>query len=136
MINKKILTFAAIAVFSSVSQAEIVDTDWKSEGDALAFVDTDTGIEWLKLDYTAGMTIEEGLSIDGWRLATASEVEELVSHIVPSYFTSTNSYNSHTKYVNSEQWSTWNSIMVMAWRRRRAQISGTSLSTTLQGCSS
>jgi len=73
MINKKILTFAAIAVFSSVSQAEIVDTDWKSEGDALAFVDTDTGIEWLKLDYTAGMTIEEGLSIDGWRLATASE---------------------------------------------------------------
>jgi len=111
MINKKILTFAAIAVFSSVSQAEIVDTDWKSEGDALAFVDADTGIEWLKLDYTAGMTIEEGLSIDGWRLATASEVEDLVSHIVPSYFTSTNSYNSYTKYVNSEQWSTWNSIM-------------------------
>jgi len=111
MVSKRVLALAAVALFSSVSQAEILHTDWKAEGDQLAFVDTDTGIEWLKLDYTAGMTISQGLSIDGWRLATASEVEELVYHIIPSFFTSTNNYNSYTNYVDATEWSNWTSLM-------------------------
>jgi hypothetical protein len=62
-------TFIAVALLLSATstQAALVETDWTNTGDALATLDTDTGIEWLDLTQTLGMSINqaEGLIASG-----------------------------------------------------------------------
>ena len=77
---KRLLT-AALLTLSFASHAELVSTDWKTEGDALATLDTETGIEWIDLSETDGMSINTVLSMtsaggkfEGWRLPTEDEV--------------------------------------------------------------
>lgn len=77
---KRLLT-AALLTLSFASHAELVSTDWKTEGDALATLDTETGIEWMDLSETDGMSINTVLSMtssggkfEGWRLPTDDEV--------------------------------------------------------------
>lgn len=73
------------ALFSSTAHADFVNIDWKEAGDNRAVVDTETGIEWLKLTETLGQTISDvvaktsaGEEFDGWRIATQSEVAEMM----------------------------------------------------------
>lgn len=78
--------FSAVCVASSIllsftSHAALVATDWKTAGDGYATLDQVTGIEWLDLDFTFGMTFAEvqselslGGALYGWRFATGSEV--------------------------------------------------------------
>jgi hypothetical protein len=80
------LTASAMSV-----QAELVSTDWKNTGDGLATLDTATGIEWLDLTQTDGMSINqaEGLTVvgstfDGWRLPTRAEVTQMMVNAFPS----------------------------------------------------
>ena len=40
--------FFALFAFSGMAQADLVATDWKTSGDALATLHEETGIEWLK----------------------------------------------------------------------------------------
>ena len=74
---KKTYLAAALMIAASLpSQAELISSDYLSEGDSLAALDTETGLEWLSLSETNGMSINDALDainggkLDGWRLPT------------------------------------------------------------------
>lgn len=82
-------TIAATAI-SFGAQAELISTDFKEVGDARATLHQETGLEWLDLDYTLGMTQAEALSLtgsggelEGFRLPTLAELEALLAEIFP-----------------------------------------------------
>lgn len=75
-------------LLSGAAHADFVNIDWKEAGDQRAVVDTETGIEWLKLTETLGQTISDavaetatGGAFEGWRLATRYEVAEMIENI-------------------------------------------------------
>lgn len=75
-----------VAAFSLSAQAALVPTDWKVAGDKNAVLDTESGIEWLRLEHTQGKSIESilpsllaGQAFAGWRLPTQSEVIALIT---------------------------------------------------------
>ena len=82
---KRLLVIATLAagLISTQASAAFVPTDWKLAGDGLATLDKQTGIEWLDLTQTKGMSIQsvlsqlDGGSFSGWRLPTSSEIEQL-----------------------------------------------------------
>jgi hypothetical protein len=89
--NMRAAIIVACLLSTSVVQAELIETNWKNTGDALATLDTDTGIEWLDLTQTEGMSINQaerltgaGNIFEGWRLPTRAEVTELMTHAFPS----------------------------------------------------
>jgi hypothetical protein len=78
-IFKKTLIAATFLLSIASAQAALVESDWKSAGDALATLDTETGIEWLDLSQTDDMSISQvngqfSTTLEGWRLPTANEV--------------------------------------------------------------
>ena len=75
-----------IGLLSASAQAAFVHTDWKTGGDQLATLDTETGIEWLKLTNTDMKSINTVLSeinttYSGWRLPSESEVRKLLTNV-------------------------------------------------------
>lgn len=80
MNNLKKVTLISIFALSSISaNAALVATDWLADNDSKATLDTDTGIEWLKLDntdYKSIMQVQSDLdtTYQGWRLPNESEV--------------------------------------------------------------
>jgi MYXO-CTERM domain-containing protein len=75
---KKIL-FAAIITLGTTqaAHADLVATDWKTLGDNSATLDTDTGLEWLDLSTTKGLSYSDVMddsNFDGWRPPTFDEV--------------------------------------------------------------
>ena len=86
---KKSLLAATLAVaMAGSANAGYISLDWQEEGDELAFLDEDAGIEWLKLTETAGMSINDvqaelgaGGLYEGWRLASAFEVESITKDL-------------------------------------------------------
>jgi MYXO-CTERM domain-containing protein len=90
-IFKKTLIAATLLLSITSAQAAFVESDWKNPGDALATLDTETGIEWLDLTQTDYMSINqaEGLTsvggtFEGWRLPTRTEVTQLMVNAFPS----------------------------------------------------
>lgn len=84
MLKKSILSALILVtgLMSAQANAALVATDWKSSGDGLATLDTKTGIEWLDVSITDGMSIQEvsGLlssTYKGWRLPSYAEVQQL-----------------------------------------------------------
>lgn len=86
-------TILAIALVSSVSfsaNAEFIETDWLADGDKSATFDNESGLEWLDLNITRGMSLTEaksqldGGTLDGWRLPTEDELLQLVINLFPS----------------------------------------------------
>jgi hypothetical protein len=86
---KKITVAAtlSLAMMGSAS-AEYMSLDWQEEGDELAFLDVDAGLEWLKLTETAGLSLNDvqaelgvGGIYEGWRLATVDEVESITEDL-------------------------------------------------------
>lgn len=78
---------ALTAALCAPAHAEFQHTDWKAEGDSLATLDTDTGLEWLKLTETNGrsfVNVSQNLSTDfsGWRLPTAAEVTDMFRNLL------------------------------------------------------
>jgi hypothetical protein len=88
----KTTLIAATLLLSITSvQAALVESDWQNTGDALATLDTETGIEWLDLTQTLGMSINqaegltgEGSTFEGWRLPTRTEVTQMMVNTFPS----------------------------------------------------
>jgi len=83
---KVIMASVAIAACFSANSA-IISTDWKVDGDGLARLDEDTGIEWLQLSQTHGKSINQVRDLlettyAGWRLPTQSEVGEFIGNII------------------------------------------------------
>ncbi|MEG3764938.1 hypothetical protein [Alteromonas sp. 14N.309.X.WAT.G.H12] len=88
MPNRIILILMLFCGVSLSVHAEYTSTDWVSEGDGLITVDSSTGLEWLDLSETIGMSIsdvqeelEEGGLFYGWRLPTYEEVYALTTGI-------------------------------------------------------
>jgi hypothetical protein len=82
----KMSVIASILLGSSSSvYADIVDMDWKIEGDGRAFLDEATGTEWIKLNETLGYSLDDMTNTlnttneyDGFRIATEGEVNALM----------------------------------------------------------
>ncbi|MFN3709485.1 MAG: hypothetical protein ACK4GU_04420 [Alishewanella aestuarii] len=103
---KKLLVIATLAagLISTQANAEFIHTDWIVTGDKKVTLDTTTGLEWLKLDYSrrsATLTsydtkIQEGGVLFGWRQATQDEVESLML----SFFSWLTPQSTHNSAVN------------------------------------
>ncbi|MFQ3188928.1 MAG: hypothetical protein ACI936_000048 [Paraglaciecola sp.] len=84
-----IFAVSTLALASMSASAQLIPTDWKNTGDKLATLDESTGIEWLDLTQTDGMSIDTAESLlssrfEGWRLPTRSEVTQLMVNAFPS----------------------------------------------------
>ena len=73
-----------LAIFSFNASANLISTNWQTEGDNLITYDDVTGFSWLDLTVTKGMSYHEvtvqlglGGQFAGFRYATNSEVIEL-----------------------------------------------------------
>lgn len=79
----KIALFS-VALVTAQAQAELVASDWLVAGDQRATLDTASGLEWLDLNETFGLSFNEVQSqldstFAGWRLPTAAEVDALMT---------------------------------------------------------
>jgi hypothetical protein len=69
----------------SVAQAALISVDYAASGDGLITRDTATGLDWLDLTETAGLSYSGVLStsfvtMDGFRYATETEVGQLFTN--------------------------------------------------------
>ena len=89
--NKSRLLGTAIAcvliIISTVTNAALFEVDWKTPGDKLLTLDTDTGIEWLDLTETTGYSYKAisselvfGGLYDGFMYANRSDVYQLIDN--------------------------------------------------------
>lgn len=83
------------------AQAAFVYTDWKAVGDKGAVLDTDSGIEWLRLNHVNKKSMAQVLSqLDtiyaGWRLPTNAEVSTMMSRMYNGIQMNINSYEGRT----------------------------------------
>lgn len=92
MFKKSIVSafILAAGLVSAQANAAFVATDWKSGGDTLATLDTNTGLEWLDLSQTMGKSLSDVTSLlsttyKGWRLPTVAEITKLAQSIVPHF---------------------------------------------------
>lgn len=100
--KKFIMLFAFGALFSQPAAAAFVYTDWQNDGDNQAVLHEETGIEWLRLNNTSGLSVNQALSditYDGWRLPTIDEVDGfMAAFFEPLVFSSNTSYRSTSAY--------------------------------------
>lgn len=118
-LNKLAFVLCAMGL-SFGSQAELINTHWKENGDNKAVFDTKTGLEWLTLNQTDSKSISyvmnqlgDGGLYEGWSLATYHQVEQMLEYayenisqrdFVLSLFRTTRSYyygtagNGYTRY--------------------------------------
>tara|TARA_Y100000310_G_scaffold149818_1_gene149201 strand:+ start:11410 stop:12111 length:702 start_codon:yes stop_codon:yes gene_type:complete len=84
----KIFLTSLLSLASISANAEFIKGDWLHENDNLSFVDTETGLEWLSLRKTIGMSIDEvkgklDSQFVGWRLPTEKEVIQVINGFTP-----------------------------------------------------
>lgn len=88
----KMKAFAlSLLLIASGAQAALVKSDWYFPGDNHLTTDTATGLDWMTLSNTHGMSINAAIAATaagkpyaGWRIAYASEVEGLFRAAFPS----------------------------------------------------
>ncbi len=75
-----IVVLAAGILVAPAVQAELLEVDLNTPGDALVTRDTDTGLDWLDLTESTDLSFDQveagagGFISDGWRHATGAEV--------------------------------------------------------------
>jgi hypothetical protein len=81
---KRIILALALGAASTGASAALVSADWETVGDHLLTQDTVSGLQWLDLTETYGLTHEfvsgqlgAGGQFEGFRYATDAEVQEL-----------------------------------------------------------
>tara|TARA_B100000749_G_C18447346_1_gene474799 strand:- start:2210 stop:3007 length:798 start_codon:yes stop_codon:yes gene_type:complete len=96
LINVKLAVASVVALSASNVMAGMIPIDVFSEGDNLAFLQEETGIEWMKFGVTKSQSIntvlektKSGGIYEGWRVATRNEVSSLMDYIFPRYNAST-----------------------------------------------
>lgn len=80
----KLAVVIPLLALSLSSNAAFINTDWKVAGDAQAVLHEETGIEWLNVTHTMGMSIDEVTGemngqFSGWRLPSIAEINEMYS---------------------------------------------------------
>lgn len=117
----KRLLFALAAIplsFSATVNAELAHADWQAGGDKAITLDSDTGLEWLKLDNTAGLSINNVLSemgegglFEDWRLPTSQEVQSLLETVLPEFAwndeATATTYSSANYSSYQATWNNW-----------------------------
>jgi hypothetical protein len=95
---------------SAGASAELIKGDWKSVNDNLSVVDTETGVEWLSLTQTHGMSLNQAETLlnstfDGWRLPTSQEVLTLMRNTFTSHTIESSplNYNGYLGNAESQQ---------------------------------
>lgn len=110
------LKYAAMAamIMAGSANAELVETDWLADSDGLATLDTNSGLEWLDLTLTDGMSINQvslelgdGGQYEGWRLATASEVHDLMRNYFGVEYIEGEGQKTYSRYASGEQIDDW-----------------------------
>ena len=102
----KLLRKLAVVILAlgsvSVAQADLISVDDEVFGSDSITFDDDTGLEWLDMSFSDGLSynqtlleIAAGGSLEGWRFATDSEFEGLILNTVG--FTPVD-YGSFTQY--------------------------------------
>lgn len=93
-------------IFCTSANAEFTKQDYLSTGDNLASKDQSTGLSWLSLSLTSGMSVQEVLSeteygerFYGWRMPTGEEVETLLSNVYPTFKFNNNTQSEATIIV-------------------------------------
>ena len=105
---KRILLTSIIALSTAFgANAELIEADFNSAGDNAAFTDTRTGATFLDLGLTMGQSInqvlqrtQEGGDLEGWRIATADEIDELFFSVTGMY---TNGTKTTLRYSNASE---------------------------------
>lgn len=81
---KIFLALAVAALSAGAHAATLSISDWRNAGDGLLTVDAGTGLAWLDLTQTQGLTVAQVLTGEwasqGFRLATSTELLTLVDH--------------------------------------------------------
>lgn len=82
---KKFILGASVlaASLSFSANAELMEANLKENNDGLVTLDTNTGLEWLDITLTMGMSVNQVLNDDrfsGWRVATKEESDNFVVH--------------------------------------------------------
>ena len=100
-IKSFVATLLVTAAVSAPAHADFFHTDWKTEGDKLAVVDTDTGLEWLKIDATLGRSYNDVMAslndeFAGWRLPTNDEVTDMFNNMLGDPYGDQVVVNTHT----------------------------------------
>lgn len=108
MFNISRTIIAALCMLTATpSFAALVETDWLVAGDKKATLDTVSGMEWLDLTYTIGLSVSNvqqkinNGEFAGWRIATATEVTNLYKNIFDGInFTGSFSTIYHNTHVS------------------------------------
>lgn len=108
-------------VFSSLSQAEMIVGDLDQAGDGKVTIDTSTGIEWLDLTDTKGMSVNAVLAemgkgglYEGWRLPTEEEVRTMFNgYLSPYRNVAETTENYYVKFYAKTNSGIWNAYRAM-----------------------
>ena len=101
---KLLVATIAISLTSSASAA-FISTDWKTDGDGKVTLHEETGIEWLDITETHGMSVDafrdtSGGEYAGWRLPTQEEISQLFN----DYFNASGAFSpSNETYLGVSQ---------------------------------
>lgn len=86
MVFKSILLAGSLVLLSAGANAEFIQSDYRESGDNLVVLDQVTGIEWLSLYETDGLSYEQGATLReeggrlyGWRTPTYSEYASMLT---------------------------------------------------------
>lgn len=101
---KKLLLGATIALASLGANAELITTDWLSEGDNQAVLDTNSGITYLQLNNTTETMqnilnkMVSGGTLQGWSFANRYQIDSLWENGTHYVFANMNKVNAD-RYV-------------------------------------
>lgn len=126
--KKTVLALTLLGTMST-AHAELMSTDWLTENDQLATLDTETGLEWLDLSETNHMSIadvkleleKESGQFQGWRLPTKEEVVRLLKNsfdILNNYYDNTSigaSFQDTTSRLQGNAFATYFSKTTEGW---------------------
>lgn len=78
-----------LSALSFSAQSEVINTDWESTGDNKVITDTTTGLEFLNLTETLGMSIGSvkallNTTFSGWRISTGAEASSMLANLLAS----------------------------------------------------
>lgn len=100
----KIMLTILVLTFSHAAVASLVNWDAFSSGDGLAVKDQSTGLVWLDLSQSAGLSYADaGKQFDGWSYASYNAVEALLIKALPNLIvdSSGRGFNQNYQYACS-----------------------------------
>lgn len=72
--------------FCFVSSASFINLEYSSSGQSI--VDKSSNLEWLRLDNTFGMTVDQAIrnfGSEGWSIASYTQLDQLLSNVLDDY---------------------------------------------------